>query len=268
MPSPSPPVHAVTRIAHPLRFRRLVVRRVEALAPRMRRIVLEGDDLDGFVTPGFDDHVKLFFPLGDGRLPVPIVSGNGLAFPDGEPRPEARDFTPRRWDPEERTLTIDFGLHGRGPATTWATGAAPGAVVGVGGPRSSSIVSDTYAWNLLIGDETALPAIARRIEELAPTVGVVAVIEVEDDADRITIDARAAVNIHWVRRRGDAPIDDVVAELALPPGEGFAWVAGEAAMARRIRRHLLDTRGFDRASVKASAYWRAGVIGRHEVIVD
>jgi NADPH-dependent ferric siderophore reductase len=234
----------------------------------MRRVVFGGDDLDGFTSLSFDDHVKLFFPTADPYLPTPVVAGNALAFPEGEPRPEGRDFTPRRWDARRRELTIDFGLHGRGPATRWASTATAGAVIGAGGPRSSSVVSDTFAWNLLIGDETALPAIARRLEELPSTVRAIAVVQIEDDEDRLPIGLPASSTLHWVRRQGDDPIETVVAGLELPPGDGFAWVAGEGAMARRIRRHLLDDRRLDPALLKASAYWSAGVIGRHEVIAD
>ncbi len=261
-------VPSTTRVVHPLRFRRLVVDRVAPLTPRMRRVVFGGDDLQGFTSLSFDDHVKLFFPADDGPLPTPVVAGNGLAFPDGQPRPEGRDFTPRRWDSARRELTIDFGLHGRGPATRWAVSAAPGDIIGAGGPRASSVVSDTFAWNLLVGDETALPAIARRLEELTPDVRALAVIQIEDDQDRVPFDAPASAAVYWVRRRGDGPIDAYVAGLELPPGDGFAWVAGEGGMARRIRRHLIDERRMNPGSIKASAYWSAGVIGRHEVIAD
>lgn len=252
---------------HPLRFRRLVVERVEALAPRMRRVVFGGADLEGFTSLSFDDHVKLFFPTA-GHLPTPVVAGNGLAFPDDEPRPEGRDFTPRRWDADRRELTIDFGLHGQGPATRWASTAAPCDVIGAGGPRASSVISDRYDWNLLVGDETALPAIARRLEELPPTIRAIAVIQVEDDKDRVPLHRSESSAVHWVGRDADDAIDGAVAALDLPRSEGFAWVAGEGAMARRIRRHLIDSRGMAPTLIKAAAYWSAGVTGRHEVITD
>lgn len=234
----------------------------------MRRVVFGGADLDAFTSLSFDDHVKLFFPTPEGRLPTPVVAGNGLAFPEGEPRPEGRDFTPRRWDAVRRELTIDFGLHGQGPATRWASTAAPGDVVGAGGPRASSVISETYDWHLLVGDETALPAIARRLEELPPTVRAIAAIQIEGDGDRVSMPGGESSTVLWVRRDGDDTIEAVVAGLELPRGEGFAWVAGEGAMVRRMRRHLIDDRGMAAASIKASAYWRAGVIGQHEVIAD
>ena len=214
----------------------------------MRRVILGGDDLDGFTSPGFDDHVKLFFP-------------------DGQ-RPESRDFTPRRYDPARHELTIDFSLHGSGPASTWAAAARSGTPLGVGGPRGSQIVSDTFDWNLLVGDDTALPAIARRLEELPPHVKALVVVEVENASERIPL-AHQSGEIHWVHRTGETPaVDRAVADLALPTGEGFAWVAGEASMARRIRTHLIESRGLDKAWIKAAAYWRIGTVGKHEVLAD
>jgi len=236
----------------------------------MRRVILGGTDLDGFSTLAFDDHVKLFFPDASGHLPSPILVDHGLRFPDGEPRPEGRDFTPRRHDAERHELTIDFGLHGSGPATAWARAAEPGMVVGAGGPRGSDVLPSGLAWHLLIGDDTALPAIARRIEECPPDTRVIAVIEVHDESERIALASRDAANVTWVDREtpGALTIDDAVAGLALPDGTGLAWVAGEAAMARRIRQHLLGARGLATTSVKAAAYWRRGGTGKHEILSD
>ena len=78
-----------------------------------------------------------------------------------------RDYTPRRYDLDTLELDIDFVLHGDGPASTWAEQAKPGQFLHIGGPRGSMIVPDIFDSYLLIGDETALPAIARRLEGLA-----------------------------------------------------------------------------------------------------
>ncbi len=261
--------HTITRVAHPVLFRRLTVQRIESLTPGMRRIVFGGDDLDGFTSLGFDDHVKLFFPGADGHLPVPIASGGGLRFPEGQPAPAARDFTPRRFDAERRELTIDFGLHGDGPATMWARSARTGDVIGAGGPRASAVVSDTFDWHLLVGDETALPAIARRLEELRDPVRVLAVIQVDDASEQQVLPGPANLDLRWVHRRdAGAPLEAAVAGLTFPSGEGFAFVAGEASMVRRIRRHLIEARGLDKAWIKAAAYWNADGVSRHEVITD
>jgi NADPH-dependent ferric siderophore reductase len=231
-------------------------------------VILGGDDLEGFTSPGFDDHVKLFFPDATGHLPDGTAGETGATTFAGGVRPEARDFTPRRFDAGRRELTIDFVLHAGGPATTWASAAQPGSPIGVGGPRGSQVVSDTFDWNLLVGDETALPAIARRIEELPPHVAALVVVEVDNASGRLPLE-RPSTDIHWVYRQGGTPaVERVVADLVLPPGEGFVWVAGEAAMARRLRTHLIEDRGLDKTWIKAAAYWRVGDVGRHEVLAD
>jgi NADPH-dependent ferric siderophore reductase len=126
MPDAQP---ATTRVRHPLWFRRLTVRRVEALSPRVRRVILGGDDLEGFTTRSFDDHVKLFFPDAAGDLPDAIAGDTAISFPEGVARPQARDFTPRRFDPTRLELTIDLGLHAHGPATAWADATKPGSLI-------------------------------------------------------------------------------------------------------------------------------------------
>lgn len=260
--------HSIERVRHALRYRRVTVVRTEVLTPRMRRIVVGGESLEGFTSPGFDDHVKLFFPDATGRLPEPVVGDTALAFPEAEPRPPGRDFTPRRFDAARRELTIDFGLHARGPATAWASRAAPGSPLAVAGPRGSARISDTFAWHLLIGDDTALPAIARRLEELPAGRLAIVVVEVDDRLEQVPLESAATVQLRWVHRRGagEDTIENAVSGLTLPPGDGFAWVAGEAAMARRVRRHVIEDRHLDPAWVKAAAYWKIGTAGRHEVI--
>lgn len=264
-----------SRVSHPITYRRLSVQRVTTLTPGMRRIVLGGADLEGFTTQGFDDHVKLFFPDANGHLPTMIVAGTGVRPAEGEPRPEGRDFTPRRYDAAARELTIDFGLHGSGPATVWAKEAVAGSVLGVAGPRGSEVLTDAFAWHLLIGDDTALPAIARRFEECPPHVRLFAVIEVDDESERQPLAQRAdgSAQVTWVhRKRGvdgvATTLEEAVAALTLPEGPGIAWAAGEAAVMRRIRQHLLQDRGLPAQTLKVAAYWRDGATGKHEILGD
>jgi NADPH-dependent ferric siderophore reductase len=169
------------RVRHPLRLRLAQVTAVEAISPRMRRITLGGEELKGFASAAADDHVKLFFPQrGQDRPALPSLGPNGPVFPEGAARPVMRDFTPRRFDANAGELTIEFVLHGHGPASAWADEARPGQWIGVGGPRGSLLIPDDYDAYLLVGDESALPAIARRLEEMAPGAVVFALIEVGD----------------------------------------------------------------------------------------
>ena len=169
---PSPVAHDASdmtpqRVRHPLRFRLLEVCRVERLTPHLVRVTLTGDALDGFVSLGFDDHVKLFFPNPEtGLVATPTLGAEGPVWAEGA-RPVMRDYTPRHFDPVARTLDIDFALHSPGgPATQWAAQARVGQMVGVGGPKGSFIVPTGFDWHLLVADDTGLPALARRLAEL------------------------------------------------------------------------------------------------------
>lgn len=63
---------------------------------------------------------------------------------------------------------IDFALHDAGPATSWARHARPGDLLDIAGPEGSRVVSAARRRCLLIGNETALPAIGRRFEGAVP----------------------------------------------------------------------------------------------------
>jgi Siderophore-interacting FAD-binding domain len=136
------------RVRHNSRRRTVAVLEKRHVTPRMLRIVLGGEDFEDFTTQSADDHIKLYVP----------GEGGDLA---------ARDFTPRHFDAEAKKLTIDIALHSAGPAIRWADQVQAGDVVEISEPRGSFMIADDFNWWLLIGDETALPSIGRRVEGLA-----------------------------------------------------------------------------------------------------
>jgi len=267
-------VRTARRVRHETKMRLLQVREVSRLTPKMVRVVVGGEALAGFVSAAHDDHVKLFFPQpGQDKPVLPTPTPNGPVYPDGAPRPAARDYTPRRYDAVANTLAIDFVLHGEGPATTWAIQARPGQFLGVGGPRGSFIAPDDFDWYLLAGDETAIPAIGRRLEELPAGTRVIAVVEVADPAEEQQFQTPTCLEMHWLHRAGaDAGnhllLQRALTELVLPSGEGYAWVAAEASAAKALRRYLVDQRGLPKDRVKAAAYWKQGAVAVHETYDD
>ena len=267
-------VRTARRVRHETKMRLLQVREVSRLTPKMVRVVLGSEALAGFVSAAHDDHVKLFFPQPGHDKPVlPTPTPNGPVYPEGAARPAARDYTPRRYDPAANTLTIDFVLHGEGPAATWAAQARPGQFLGVGGPRGSFIVPDDFDWYLLAGDETAVPAIGRRLQELPAGTRVIAVVEVADAGEEQKLDTRAKLEMHWLHRTGAEAgnhllLQRALTEFVLPPGEGYAWVAAEASAAKALRRYLVDQRGLPKDRVKAAAYWKQGAVAVHETYDD
>lgn len=214
----------------------------------MVRVTLEGPELAGFHSPSPDDHIKVFFRSESGE-------------------PVGRDFTPRRYDAEAGTLAIDFALHAGGVASAWAEQARPGDVLFMGGPRGSSVVRAPGAWWLLIGDETALPAIGRRLEELEAGTRVIVIAAVTDAAERLTWKTRGTLDEYWVHRADaadPAPLLAAVTSLILPSGPGFIWVAAETGVARAIRQHLLEERQHPEPWIKTSGYWTSGDPGRSD----
>jgi NADPH-dependent ferric siderophore reductase len=232
----------IRRVRHELKRRELEVARVEALGPGFVSITLKGDSLSDFTSLSFDDHVKLFFDSADGQA--------------------RRDYTPRRHDREALELTIEFALHGHGVASNWARTAAVGDSLAVGGPRGSMIIPAECAWHLLVGDTTALPAIARRLEEL-PAGAHAIVLALADTDDRRAFATEADADVRWF----DAPeaLLETLVDLALPQGHGFAWGGGEASVMKRVRA-LLDSKGVPRQLTRVSAYWKEGEAEHHESI--
>lgn len=231
--------HSVTRHRHETRRRNLTVQDKVSITPSMLRITLSGDDLADFVSLGADDHVKLF------------IAG------------EMRDYTPRRYDTQARTLTIDFAVHDAGPATRWAVEAQIGDSVEIGGPRGSAVVSPTFDWWLLIGDESALPAIGRRIEELPVGTRAVSIVAVETSQEEQRFETAAEHTAIWVHRpleKADDPAALLAAlqDVVLPESEGFVWIAAEAGVARALR-DAVAARGQPSQWTKAAGYWRMGV---------
>ena len=247
----TPGIH---RVSHEIKRRRLEVLRVVDITPRMRRITLGGEQLAGFVSLGSDDHIKLLFAQNaaeQAALESPTFSVKGEG-----PQPAMRDYTPRRIDLSRGELDIDFVLHGDGPASTWAEQAKPGQHLHIAGPRGSMIVPDMFDSYLLIGDETAIPAIARRLEELLPGRKVLAVIEIADAHEQQALDSAADVQVIWVVR-GQDELLATVRELQVPKGSLYAWVATETKLSRQVRRVLLDEHKLNDEFVKAVGYWRA-----------
>jgi NADPH-dependent ferric siderophore reductase len=244
---------APRRVRHEPRRRQLEVRKVERIAAHMIRITL-GGDLDGFTS--FDDHIKLFFPEG----PVPA---------QGEPALVSRDYTPRRYDAAAKTLEIEFAIHDAGPATRWAEQAKVGDILRVGGPRGSFIIPINYDWHLLIGDDTGLPAIARRLAELPAGTRAVVLAEVDDAADQLTFESRADVSVTWAHRNGVEPgASDVLARtlkaMQLPKGDYYAWVSCESLIAKALRAQLIADHGANPKWMRAAGYWRRGAVAVHE----
>ncbi len=123
-------------------------------------------------------------------------------------------------------------------------------------------LSTNYDCHLLVGDETALPAITRRLEELPAGAQAIVLIQAGDPQDRRDFASAAITTVQWVRHSGQ--LIDAVRSLHLPAREGYAWCAAEACVAAELRRILVEEKGHDRHAIRAAAYWKKGAVAHHE----
>ncbi|KOU07849.1 siderophore-interacting protein [Streptomyces sp. NRRL F-2295] len=252
---------------HPLVLRRVTVRRVHEVTPRMRRVVLGGADLaaftrDGidrpaFAAPGFDDHVKLILASdGDVRAALPAQLPHGIEWTPAEHR-VTRDYTPRRVDPEAGELHLDFVVHGDGPAEAWSASAREGDELWFVGPKSSLRLPERLDWIHLVGDETALPAIGRFLDERPLDAPAHVLVTVSHDEARQELALRDGDTVTWVvAEPGDAAaLEAAVRALPVPPGEGYVWAAAESRALLPVRRYLQRERKLPKDRVNITGYW-------------
>lgn len=247
------------RIMHELKLRLLTVKSVEDLTPHMRRITLTGVDLKDFVTLSPEDHVKVFFPKDNNEQPIlPTMTDKGPVFTDDV---IMRDYTPRFFDAEKLELTLDFALHKKGPASLWASKAEFGNVIGIGGPRASMIYPEFKNY-ILIGDDTAIPSIARRLSELPKNSRAIAILEVDDENGELPIETDADAEVLWIYRDGVKAGDSKlftkqIKALDLPTEDVMTIISGEITMVKELKRMFVEDYNFDETWIKATGYWRA-----------
>lgn len=233
------------RVRHETRRRPVTVARIEQISAHFVSVVFHGESLADFQSDGFDDHVKFIFSN---------ESGEG----------QRRDYTPRRCDRANNELTIEFLTHGHGEAGAWALKAAPGTAAVIGGPKSSMVIPTEYAWHLLAGDETALPAIHRRLEEMPSGAAVTVLLKLADDRDRREFETQAQADVSYLAPGAD--LADAIRDFKLPSKEGFAWCAGEASAMARVRDVLLVEKGHPHEYARIAAYWKENAQDAHEVL--
>lgn len=282
------------------------VLRIEDISPNFRRITFGGEGLHPFGMPYHprDQRIKLLIPPKvDGPLfdlPGFLAEQHqqGVSWYQAwlkvspELRGVMRTYTVRQWLDEPRELVVDMVLHvdedGRsGPAAHWAHHAQLGHRLHIMGPSRQGeplmsgidFVPEGASHILLVGDETAVPAIASILDYLKdkPTI-VDAFLEVPVRADIQELPASLRTNITWLVREGAphgekicnavrAAFDSssrlraaaVTSEISSDEARSFyAWLAGEAGIVKQLRRFLVWDKGIDRHHVTFSGYWRRG----------
>jgi NADPH-dependent ferric siderophore reductase len=214
---------------------RATVSAVTDLTPRMRRVTVTGESLRG-VTPN---------PAQDAELIFTEDSGRKLR----------RRYTIRHARPDLGEWDLDVLLHGIGPGSAWAASAEPGQPVDFFAPRGRITLAEAD-WHLLVGDESALPAIAALAEALPAGTPAIAVIEVDGPEDELPI---AAAEVHWCHRRPLHPgtpdlLVPAVSALPTPAGRGQAYLLGESRTVVALRAAAAG-HGIGVANSYVKGYW-------------
>ncbi len=257
----------------------LTVLRTERLSAHWMRVTLGGGEIEKFRPMGFDQWFRLFLPIGGDagldRVPAKANRMFGylkfLRIPDGE-RPVMRNYSVRAYRPATAEagaeIDVDFVLHGSaadgtaGPASRWAETCAPGENV--------LIIDEGLTFNpqrgtdrvLLVGDETALPAIASICASLPADATGIAIIETPSEEDALEFPHPSGVDVVWIVRPHDESPGtlalDRVRGLALPEAPFHAYAAGEQSLASGVRKLLVGERGVDKNAVSFCGYWKIG----------
>lgn len=214
----------------------------ERMSPSMQRIVLAAPELAGFrYEPGQD--VML------------LVAADGT-------RPVRRRYTIRSLDRDTLMLTLNVVRHGEGPGERWVQAASPGDGIEGIGPRGKITTSPGADWHLFMGDESAMPAILAMTESLPGDAEATLVVEIPEPDDEQELLAPARTRLSWLHRVNGSAGDPALltaeaAEVELPPGNGHAYLFGEASVVLRLRE-ILASRGLSPEQVSPKAYWGRG----------
>ena len=238
--------------------RRVQVTRVQTLSPLMRRITLQGAELEGFEVNDPASYMKLIFP-------EPGQTEPERPLPDG-PRPKSmRTYTPLAVRPDLHEVDVDFVLHGDGPASTWAAQAQVGQVLFLMGPGPGYKLALDAPVHLLIGDDSALPAFETILAALPASAQAQVLVEVVDAAEERPLNSAAKVDARWVARGADntqagSALEAALRQAGAPAGDARIYLACEAAAMRRLRQLLIEELGVERSRIVGRGYWKLGTV--------
>jgi NADPH-dependent ferric siderophore reductase len=254
----------------PVFFREITVLSSTRLSPHMQRVRFSGSDLGRFAHGGL--HVRLLLPP-RGRQPVwPSLGADGLlVWPSGEDALVVRVYTVRAIDVAAGWVDIDFVLHPGSdtPAATFAGNAKAGDVIGMIGPGGGGVPEADNL--LLLGDDTALAAIGRILDDLAPATRAEVFLEVDGPADAIALARGDNVAVTWLYRHGRDPgtaglLSQTLRRMdsaSLPP-DLYVWAGCEFADFKEVRKILRKEWGLKKDRHLVVAYWRRGVSGESD----
>lgn len=225
---------------------------VTRLSPRYSRVVMEGADLTRFATGPL--HFRLLF--GPEGADWPLTDATGATdWPGGMAAWHRPVYTTREIVVGEgrARITFDVFRHEGGRVTEWCDRVKPGDRIALTGPGGSSL-PEPIGWMGLVGDETAVPVMARILANLPAEARGEARLIVPTAADMQDIACPAGVALHWhLRDAGETPLTALKA-LAMPEADRHVFFAGERTEAQEARERL-SGQGLTRDEFRAVAYW-------------
>ncbi|GAA1858577.1 siderophore-interacting protein [Asanoa iriomotensis] len=241
----------------------LTVESTERLTPHLVRVVATSPSLADFADNGHTDaYVKLVFVDPALGLEPPYDLAALRATLPREQLPVVRTYTVRWVDRSAGRLAIDFVTHGdTGVAAPWAMKAVPGDRLVLSGPGGAYAPDPAVGWHVLVGDLSALPAIAAALESMRGDARGVAHLEIGDEAEIVDLKCPEQVTVNWLVN--PSPDDTGFLARALdagpwPDGGGVhVFAHGERESVKAIRA-VLRTRGVPRESISISGYWARG----------
>ena len=233
------------------------------LTTSLRRVVFTGPDLTCLREMPYTDHyLKILFAPPGCDYSWPFDPDRIKAEEPAERWPVTRTYTVRSYDAARNEMAVDFVVHGdEGLAGPWAARAVPGDRIGFFGPGGGYAPDSGADSHLMVGDESAIPAIGAALDRLGPAARATVYLEVEGPGDELRLSASPDVQVTWVHREGrpyGEPLADAVRRDGVPAGDVQAFVHGNAEMIRRLRRYLFHELDFNRRRISMSGYWRSG----------
>ena len=226
----------------------LTVTAKEAVSLNMLSIVLQGEDLDPDTLWQPGCYVKLLIP--------------DSSDPGGKAR--ARTYTARSFDPQRKTITIEFAIHHpAGPATQWALDAQVGDQIGLKGPGMLKIDPTRGDWHLFAADMSALPAAISVMESLPAYAKGYAFLEITNAADQQRLNIPEGIAVQWLIHPNPKVKStqqlEAIKQVAILAGVPNVFVAGELSTIREIKDYLVNEDSYDSAYAYISSYWKIGL---------
>jgi NADPH-dependent ferric siderophore reductase len=224
----------------------------------MLRLVLGGDALVGLASAKPAASIRLVVPWAGDEFEIPTWTGNEFLLADGR-RPALRTFTPVDFDASTNQLTLDIVRHRGGEISQWAEAARLGDAAAISGPgRGEAIDHDAHHY-ILLGDETAIPAIRQMIDAIPDATRVTVHIETVAPDARLELPAHPRLSITWHNAEASAPPCSQIREAIRGLGVDDStrvWAAGEAAAVQAIRKYLFNERSVPRRHTSIRGYWK------------